>query len=259
MRYQNTLLTVASLVATARASIDFDLDDAPSVCRTTCAPIDDLANRCEVDLNDNVDDEDRQEDLLEAQCFCTNDSFDVRAVAALCRDCIRQNRDQDHDHDDDDDDRNRNGDNDRDDDRDDDGDNDGDDNRDGGGRRNGKAKRHDDDHDDAWKDINDIISICGFTSLTTSWASAMTSTASFTVTASAPTDAAQLTTTFSIDAQAATQTTDNNSNNNSNNNNNNNNNDDDDDDDDDDSAAVGVSAPLYLAGALVAGAMAFFI
>jgi YbbR domain-containing protein len=85
----------------------------------------------------------------------------------------------------------------------------------------------------------------------------MTSTASFTVTASAPTDAAQLTTTFSIDAQAATQTTDNNNNNNNNNNSNNNN--DDDDDDDDDSAAVGVSAPLYLAGALVAGAMAFFI
>lgn len=146
MRFYSTLLAVAPLLMTATADMDFDLNDAPSVCRDTCRPIADLANRCNTDLRG--DDNDRQEDLLEAQCFCTNSSFDVEATSALCLDCIRQNfnstsnpndDDDDHDHDD-----HHQGEDDWDDDHDHD-----------DHHNSRKAKRdHDgddnDDHDDAW-------------------------------------------------------------------------------------------------------------
>lgn len=106
MYVKSTLLAVASLVIMARAGgVDFDLDDSPQKCRGVCRPIANLARLCSVDL---PGDDDRLEDQLEAQCFCTNLSFDVDNFAAVCRDCIRQNMnsgggdhddDDDHDHD----------------------------------------------------------------------------------------------------------------------------------------------------------------
>lgn len=101
-------LAVAPLFLVARADVtDFELDDdISSQCRSICAPVAMLSDRCEVDLADNTPDEDRTEDLLEAQCYCTHNGFDVAGITALCADCIRQFPRGDDDDDDDDDDDN---------------------------------------------------------------------------------------------------------------------------------------------------------
>lgn len=153
MHYKSTLLAVAPMVMMARAGVEFDLDETPSQCREICRPIADLYRSCQVDLRG--DDNDREEDQLEVQCFCTNDSFDVGTVAAQCQDCVRQNRgsggngggaggNRDDDRDDDRDDNRDDNNDDRDDNRDDNGD-DRDDNRDD----------NNDDQNDDWDDNQD--------------------------------------------------------------------------------------------------------
>lgn len=95
-------LAIAPLFLLARADLQLDNDDVPTACRSICGPIVTLTNACEVDLSGS-DDTDRNENRLEAQCICTNDSFDVGHIAALCADCMRQNfRSQDNDDDDND-------------------------------------------------------------------------------------------------------------------------------------------------------------
>lgn len=103
MLTNNIILALAPLALLARASVEFDFDDVPRACRDLCRPVDRLVDSCEVDLDDGDDDDDR-EDLLEWQCVCTNDSFDVASIAALCADCMKQNISRDDDDDDDDDD-----------------------------------------------------------------------------------------------------------------------------------------------------------
>lgn len=92
-------LALMPLILLGRADddLDLDFDDVPSSCKTICRPIATLTDRCDVDLrNDN----DRIEDLLQNQCICTNKSFNVGRVAALCADCMHQTRRgrDDHDH-----------------------------------------------------------------------------------------------------------------------------------------------------------------
>lgn len=85
-------LALATLLATAavvRADMELDSDDIPRACADICSPIRQLTRTCDVD-DDHVP-SDRTEDLLEAQCICTNDSFDVASIAALCASCIEQN------------------------------------------------------------------------------------------------------------------------------------------------------------------------
>ena len=211
MRFALTALVVASSAMVAVADIDFDWDDVPQVCRSTCEPVRDLSRTCEVDLPG--DDNDNQETQLEVQCFCTNTSFDVASVAALCQACIRQEHNPADNNDDDDDD-----------------DNDDD----------------DDDHNDSLDDINNIIRTCGFS--TTSWASTAAP-SSVTVSATRPTDIAQLTTTFepstvSSPTGGPTQTNDDAN--------------DDNNNDDDDNMGGHLMVPEHLAAALfaVAGLMA---
>lgn len=101
--YTSTIaLAIAPLLLLARADVSLDRDDIPRECDTICNPIVDLTRACDTDLRG---DRDRDEDRLEAQCVCTNDSFNVARVAALCADCIHQNAPRDRDDDDDDDDR----------------------------------------------------------------------------------------------------------------------------------------------------------
>ncbi|KAM0300209.1 hypothetical protein ACHAPM_006517 [Fusarium culmorum] len=101
--YTSTIaLAIAPLLLLARADVSLDRDDIPRACDTICNPIVDLTRACDTDLRG---DRDREEDRLEAQCVCTNDSFNVARVAALCADCIHQNAPRDNDDDDDDDDR----------------------------------------------------------------------------------------------------------------------------------------------------------
>merc|ERR1711912_150911 len=99
---------------------------------------------------------------------------------------------------------------------------------------------NDDDYDDAWEDINAIVRTCGFSS-TTYMASATETAAAITVTATRPTDAAQLTTTFTAARETGQS---------------NNNNDNNDNNDDSGDNAAGALAPYWMAGAIVAGAVA---
>ncbi|KAI1057123.1 hypothetical protein LB507_002263 [Fusarium sp. FIESC RH6] len=98
--YTSTIaLALAPLLLLARADVNLDRDDIPRECDTICNPIVDLKRACDTDLRG---DRDRDEDRLEAQCVCTNDSFNVARVAALCADCIHQNVRRDDDDDDND-------------------------------------------------------------------------------------------------------------------------------------------------------------
>lgn len=100
--YTSTIaLALAPLLYLARADISLDRDDIPRECDTICDPIVQLTRTCDTDLRG---DRDREEDRLEAQCVCTNDSFNVSRVAALCAGCIHQNAQNNRDDDDDDDD-----------------------------------------------------------------------------------------------------------------------------------------------------------
>lgn len=100
MYTNNIVLALAPLLYLARADVSIDRDDIPRACDAICDPIVELTRKCDTDLRG---DRDREEDRLEAQCVCTNDSFDVGRIAALCADCIRQNWRDDNDDDDDDD------------------------------------------------------------------------------------------------------------------------------------------------------------
>lgn len=100
----SALLLSATPLATAD---DFDSEDIPRACTAICDPIRKLVNACDVD-DDRVGG-DRNEDLLERQCICQNDSFDVANIAGQCQSCIEDNwqdgcGDNDDDDDDDDDD-----------------------------------------------------------------------------------------------------------------------------------------------------------
>ncbi|KAJ3474377.1 hypothetical protein NLG97_g9870 [Lecanicillium saksenae] len=141
-------LAIAQFVFAANAQVDLDMDDVPNPCKTICKPIGTLSDRCDVDLRS---DNDRDEHHLQNQCICTNKSFNVGKIAALCADCMHQSR---------------------------------------------KNKR-DDDHADSddLKDIDELLSVCGFSS--TTYNSAATSeVASITVDVTRPTDISQLTTTI---------------------------------------------------------------
>jgi hypothetical protein len=90
-------LAIAPLLLAVSANVDFDLDDVPNSCKAICRPVAQLSSQCDVDLRS---DNDRDENLLQAQCVCTNTSFDVGKIAGLCADCMHQsansqNRDDD--------------------------------------------------------------------------------------------------------------------------------------------------------------------
>lgn len=158
--YPKTIVAaLAPLALVARASVDFDMDDVPTSCKTICGPIGQLSDRCDTDLRSDID---RDEKLLEAQCVCTNRSFDVAKIAALCADCMHQSA-------------------------------------------NGRRRRDDDDNradQDDLKDIDNIMSTCGFTS-TKYNPSATGQVQSITVAATAATDISQLTTTMTGGTQPA--------------------------------------------------------
>ncbi|KAH6697508.1 hypothetical protein F5X68DRAFT_226878 [Plectosphaerella plurivora] len=76
--------------------------DVPAACGTICGPIVTLTNTCDIDPNEKSSDNDKRrsirmratedaEEATEANCICTNKSFDVAGVMALCASCIAQN------------------------------------------------------------------------------------------------------------------------------------------------------------------------
>ena len=84
-----TKLTLGLFALAVRADLQLEAEDVPPQCSNICRPIVDLGNSC--DVNDDYVPDDQTEDLLELQCVCTNDSFDVGSVAALCASCMDQN------------------------------------------------------------------------------------------------------------------------------------------------------------------------
>ncbi|KAL1872008.1 hypothetical protein VTK73DRAFT_1752 [Phialemonium thermophilum] len=84
------LLLLSTFTASVvKADMQLDPDEIPRPCTAICGPVSELSRTCDTD-DDQVPD-DHTEDLLEAQCICTNRSFDVARLAALCASCIDQN------------------------------------------------------------------------------------------------------------------------------------------------------------------------
>lgn len=100
----STTILLAAIVAVIPATLAEELraDDVPSACMTICQPIVDLTTTCDIDPNEADTDNDKRRKLrlresedskeaVEANCICTNKSFDVAAVMALCASCMAQN------------------------------------------------------------------------------------------------------------------------------------------------------------------------
>ena len=100
-----TTLFLAAIASLAYAE-ELKAGDVPSACKAMCGPIVTLTNTCDVNpdsetkrrrLRHRADDgndaaaDDESDEVVEAQCICSNTSFNVRSVAALCAACISQN------------------------------------------------------------------------------------------------------------------------------------------------------------------------
>lgn len=86
--------SIASLVVFSTIMIrpvlaeELDSKDVPTVCAIICKPIVDLTSTCDVD---NDTDKTESDHAIEATCICSNKSFNVASIAALCASCISQN------------------------------------------------------------------------------------------------------------------------------------------------------------------------
>ncbi|KAH7381876.1 hypothetical protein BKA64DRAFT_684455 [Cadophora sp. MPI-SDFR-AT-0126] len=89
MRFSNASLVVFSTIMIGRVfSEELDSNDVPTACTTICKPIVELTSICDVD---NDTDKTESDDAIEATCICSNTSFNVGSIAALCASCISQN------------------------------------------------------------------------------------------------------------------------------------------------------------------------
>ncbi|KAH7146168.1 hypothetical protein EDB81DRAFT_934062 [Dactylonectria macrodidyma] len=101
--YLIVYLAALTVVIPAFMAEELRADDVPSACSTICQPIVDLTNICDIDPNEEDSDNDKRrklrlreydesdEEAIEANCICSNTSFDVAAVMALCASCMAQN------------------------------------------------------------------------------------------------------------------------------------------------------------------------
>lgn len=91
MHFKFFTVTLAGFApAFVSAGLDLDREDISAACVSICQPLVNLTRTC--DVNDDRVDRDRTEKLLEVQCICTNDSFDVVGITGLCASCMDQNR-----------------------------------------------------------------------------------------------------------------------------------------------------------------------
>ncbi|KAF9874434.1 Protein CAP22 [Colletotrichum karsti] len=89
---QYKVLALSAAVAVVNADLRLNTNDIPNDCTAVCRPIRDLGNICTVNFipgqtNNNSD---QLQDELDAQCVCTNTSFDVKNLAAECASCMSQ-------------------------------------------------------------------------------------------------------------------------------------------------------------------------
>lgn len=89
MRFSIACLVVFSTIMMRPVlAEELDSKDVPTACTTICRPIVDLTSTCDVDKDTDKTDSD---DAIEATCICSNKSFNVASIAALCASCISQN------------------------------------------------------------------------------------------------------------------------------------------------------------------------
>lgn len=93
MRALPFLLFLPSLLPFILAE-ELQSKDVPAACATICAPIVQLTSLCDTNPpgSSNQSDKGEADEPIEAQCICTNTSFNVKSVAALCAACLVQNK-----------------------------------------------------------------------------------------------------------------------------------------------------------------------
>lgn len=98
----STILFATLAVVISIHAEELRFDDVPTACKTICQPIVDLTNTCDVDPQETDMDKakrgkvhlrqaEESDEAIEANCICTNKSFDVAGVMGLCASCITQN------------------------------------------------------------------------------------------------------------------------------------------------------------------------
>lgn len=84
-------LLLALLPAVVLSEIRLNQTDIPQQCRSICQPVTNLTQTCNVSNSTGTATmSNRTQDLLERQCVCTNESFDVANRTSLCAGCIDQ-------------------------------------------------------------------------------------------------------------------------------------------------------------------------
>ncbi|KAJ0159222.1 Protein CAP22 [Colletotrichum tanaceti] len=98
MHAKAVALSLAAAVV-VRADLRVNTNDIPQDCTAICRPIRDLGNICTVNFNigqpGNNNNSDQTQDALNAQCVCTNNSFDLKNLAPQCNACMIEKVPQD--------------------------------------------------------------------------------------------------------------------------------------------------------------------
>lgn len=76
--------------AVVRADLRINNNDIPQDCSAICRPVRDLGNICTVNFNlvQPNNNSDQTQDELDAQCVCTNNSFDLKSLGPQCNACM---------------------------------------------------------------------------------------------------------------------------------------------------------------------------
>ncbi|PKS07146.1 hypothetical protein jhhlp_005746 [Lomentospora prolificans] len=88
MQIQTFLSLASLLLLPALSDLQLDSDDVPQNCFSVCSPVVELTHIC--DSDDDAVGGSETEGLLERQCICTNNSFDVANRTAQCAACLSQ-------------------------------------------------------------------------------------------------------------------------------------------------------------------------
>ncbi|KAK1975043.1 hypothetical protein LZ30DRAFT_375835 [Colletotrichum cereale] len=97
MHAKAVAITLAA-AAVVRADLRINNNDIPQDCSAICRPIRDLGNICTVNFNigqGGNNNSDQTQDELNAQCVCTNNSFDLKNLAGQCNACMIEKVPQD--------------------------------------------------------------------------------------------------------------------------------------------------------------------
>ena len=92
MIFPTPLALLALLPVLDLTELRLNETDVPQQCRSICQPVANLTQTCNLSNGTGtVSMSNRTADLLERQCVCTNESFDVANRTSLCAGCLEQN------------------------------------------------------------------------------------------------------------------------------------------------------------------------